>query len=326
MEVTHTDLAQEVLKIANLPEEGGSPDSLDMVVDKAQMDYITDLFRKDLDNPETEEELIFEDGVLCSEVELSEAQRKTTELVKAWVPTGKVVFTRSKIAKILKQIRRLTRLGGFSGSSIPMTCLGPVCPMVQDRTTAIFNMKLKAGETNSSKRPEPDLSKCRCSLYEAGIAPIGDPCPLEEIQGETFRRNLYDALGVNESTDTVHVHLIASLALWVTLQNRILAELSMDPETLVEVDIGAFSSPNGPVVLKGKNTNPLLDALDKVQDRIDKLRKQLLATPEQQQKVKPRNEIATIKVVQTNRKDAMEVSTTSLESLLVRKEEVADNG
>ena len=83
--------------------------------------------------------------------------------------------------------------------------------------------------------------------------------------------------------------------------------------------MGAYAKGNVVYVLKGKIEHPLLGALEKVQDRIDRIRKQLLATPEAQARVSLRGLGARPQHMvdsSVQRSEALETSTTSLETLI----------
>ena len=323
------NLARTVSEAADLPlpPPGGEVVSTRMVAYQAEqaiMRGLAQVFSDDEDNPRGEEKFVFKDGKLVEKPkDVSEAQAKTVALVGNWIQ-GDHVLTRTEVSAILTQIRGLTRHGGYSTSRIPMTCTGPICPLVQDSLTAKYDRSIdefeRSGGTlpNPGERPEPDLSRCRCQLYAAGVAPLGKPCSLEIMQDVTLRHSLCEALGVDESA-TIHIHLINSLAIWTILQNRILVELGQDPFLLKETDVGAYAKGNVVYVLKGKIEHPLLGALEKVQDRIDRIRKQLLATPEAQARVSLRGLGARPQHMvdsSVQRSEALETSTTSLETLI----------
>lgn len=282
------DMISNILSLAGLSPTGIEAGLTEAV--ESNHPALGELFPQyvtDSDNPEGPAAVIFRDRKL---VQLpsgwSDAQRQACELVARFVPPrGEVVLNQTQISRILHQMRNEVAQFGAGATTIPMTCTGPFCPMVRD-AASIASLEATGALPDMYER---DLTRCKCSLYEAGVNPFGGPCPLEILRDSVLRRSLYDALQINPAEDAIHVHLISNLVGWIVLQQRVMLEIGIDPKMMVESETNAIPFQDTLTILKRKEVNPLILALDICQKHIDSLRKQLIATPEAQVKLKPRD-------------------------------------
>lgn len=275
------------------------------------------LFDTDPDNPESDAVTVqFVDGQVAGPLppELTDAQRKMVELARRWVPrTGTVTLTQTALAAMLQQIRCQASPTGSVASTIPMICSGPFCPLVQDGATAAATQAAAMGAAPSAV--QPDLSRCRCPLYRSGINPISRPCPLERINAQVLRDGLVESLGI-EPTQLIHTHLVEELVVFTVLRARVLAELAADPESTILQEAGAVGKITDARILHRREADPRFDILDRLQERIDKLRKQLMATPEMEFKLRGKDDTPARPVIpQIRKSQASGISTVSHETL-----------
>lgn len=314
-------LVNEVLALAGLGGQRGMQASMKEAV-AGNHPPLGDLFPQylgDPDNPKGQFAVVYRDNELvhCPDG-FTEAQRQAIELVRHFIPSGEVRLTQTQVSRILNQMRGEAAHYGCGGSTIPMTCTGPYCPLVQDAATMQAIKDTGAGLPLEMR----DLSRCKCTLYETGTNPFSRPCPLEVLRDAVLRRSLYDSLEIAPSEEAIHVHLISNLVGWMVLQQRILIELGIDPKMMVESETNATVIEGQVYILKKKEVNPLIFALDICQKHIDSLRKQLIATPEAKTKLRPRDQKLDAQPILTlkgkGRRELQEGVTYSTEDLLTQ--------
>lgn len=128
----------------------------------------------DQDNPESFDVVVFRDRKVADlPPSFTDAQRKAVELVCRFLPPrGEVRLNQAGISRILHQLRNEVQQFGAGATTIPMTCTGPFCPLVRD-AVSIRSLDDTGAMPDLFER---DLTRCRCTLYETGVNPFGQPC------------------------------------------------------------------------------------------------------------------------------------------------------